>query len=263
MIIGSGVDMPYVGFDAPLLIASIPLAIVCSFWIVGRHVKQLGSGEALANLPPSRYADHGWTLFLPLIVLVILLIGGKTLPQFIPYIGVPLMFVVAGILGFFTGDKMKLEGVLSWAARESVPIMGLLAGIGIFIEILTLTGARGFIVVNILELPSWLRYLGMAVFVPMFGGVSAYGSASVLGVPLLIALLEKNAVIIASALSLLASVGDFLPPTRLAVILTAPVVREPANQVLKYCLISSGLAIAWGIGMMLLANPIGRLLGLA
>ncbi len=263
MIIGSGVDMPYVGFDIPLLLASIPLAIACSFLIVGKHTANLGADDLITELPPSRYPEHGTKLFLPLIVLVVLLFGGKAFPELIPYIGVPLMFVIAGTIGLFTGDRIRLNDTLTWAVRESLPIMGLLAGIGMFIEILTLTGARGFIVVNTLELPSWLQYAGMAVFVPLFGGVSAYGSASVLGVPLLISMLEQNAVIVAAALSLLASVGDFLPPTRLAVILTAPVVNESSNRILKYCLIPAALAIAWGIGMILLANPIGKLLGLS
>ncbi len=263
MIIGSGVDMPYVGFDAPLLLASIPLAIVCSFLIVGKHTANLGAENLSDDLPASRYAEHGFKLFVPLIVLVVLLFGGKALPELIPYVGVPLMFVIAGVIGLFTGDRVKPDNVLTWAVRESLPIVGLLAGIGMFIEILTLTGARGFIVVNILELPSWLRYAGMGVFVPLFGGVSAYGSASVLGIPLLIGLLEKNAVVVAAALSLLASVGDFLPPTRLAVVLTAPVVKESPNRVLKYCMIPAVLAVAWGIAMILFANPIGKLLGLS
>jgi TRAP-type C4-dicarboxylate transport system permease large subunit len=263
MIIGSGVDMPYVGFDAPLLLASIPLAIVCSFLIVGRHTINLGEPGLSQELPASRYSVHGFKLFLPLLVLVVLLVGGKAFPEVIPYIGVPLMFVIAGIIGLFTGDRMKPDVVMTWAVRESLPIMGLLAGIGMFIEILTLTGARGFIVVNTLMLPAWLQYAGMGLLVPMFGGVSAYGSASVLGIPLLIGLLAKNAVVVASALSLLASVGDFLPPTRLAVILAAPVVKDSANQVLKYCLIPALLAIVWGIAMMLFANPIGKLFGLS
>jgi GntP family gluconate:H+ symporter len=262
MIIGSGVDMPYVGFGWPLLIAAIPLAIVCAFIIAGRHVKGLAHADVLKHLPPSRYGEHGFKLFLPLLLLLALLFGAKSFPEYVPYIGVPLMFVLAGILGLYTGDKVKLDDAISWATKQALPIVGLLAGIGMFIQILTLTGARGFIVVHTLELPRVWQYVSMALFVPLFGGVSAYGSASVLGVPFLLALLQQNAIIIAAALSLLASIGDFLPPTRLAVILSAPVVEETPNRVLKFCLIPVALSILWGIGMILLANPIGKLLGL-
>ena len=158
---------------------------------------------------------------------------------------------------------MPLDDALTWAVRQSLPILGLLAGIGMFIQILTLTGARGFIVVNTLLLPSWLLYAGIALLVPLFGGVSAYGSASVLGVPLLLALLKQNDIMVAAALSLLASVGDFLPPTRLAVILASPVVEEKPNAILKFCMIPALLAVAWGLAMILLANPLAKLLGLA
>ena len=262
MIIGSGVDMPYVGFDLPLLVATIPLAILCAFLIAGKWTPRLSDSSVLAALPQSRYPQHGFKLFLPLILLIALLAGGKSFPALIPYIGVPLMFVLSGVLGFFTGDRVRLKYSLSWAVRQSLPILGLLAGIGMFIQILTLTGARGFIVVNTLTLPPGLLYVGMALLVPLFGGVSAYGSASVLGVPLLLALLKQNDIIVAAALSLLASIGDFLPPTRLAVILASPVVEEKPNRILKYCLIPALLAVVWGIAMILFANPLARMLGL-
>lgn len=263
MLIGSGVDMPYVGFGWPLLLAAFPLAFLSAFLIAGKSVKGLGHADVLAKLPPSRYREHGFKLFLPLLLLLALLFGGKALPQYVPYIGVPLMFVLAGVLGLFTGERVRLGESLSWATRQALPIVGLLAGIGMFIEILTLTGARGFIVVHTLELPSVLLFVGMAVLVPLFGGVSAYGSASVLGVPLLLAMLQQNDIIVAAALSLLASVGDFLPPTRLAVILSAPVVDETPNRVLKYCALPAALAIIGALAMIYWANPLAKLLGLS
>ncbi|MCX6600669.1 MAG: TRAP transporter large permease subunit [bacterium] len=263
MIIASGVDMPYVGFDLPLLLATVPLAILCSFLIAGKWAPRLGDPAVLSSLPQSRYSQHGAKLFLPVILLVLLLAGAKSFPAYVPYIGVPLMFVLSGALGFFTGDRVRLDDALTWAIKQSLPILGLLAGIGMFIQILTLTGARGFIVVNTLTLPSWLLYAGIAVLVPLFGGVSAYGSASVLGVPLLLALLKQNDIMVAAALSLLASVGDFLPPTRLAVILAAPVVDEKPNSILKRCALPVVLAVVWGLAMILFANPLAKLLGLS
>lgn len=264
MLICSGVDMPYVGFDLPLLIAALPLAIASSFWLAGKYFRRLEPKAILEHLPPSRYKAHGLKLFLPLLVLVVLLFGGKSFPEHIPYIGVPMMFVVSGIIGFFTGDRVKLKDVLSWATRESLPIMGLLVGIGMFIQILTVSGARGFIVVETLEMPSWLLYIAMAVLMPVFGGVSAYGASSVLGVPLLLALLQKNNIMVGAALSHLASVGDYLPPTRLAVVLAAQVVKEEKpNRILKHSAMPILAAILWGILLILLANPIARLLGLS
>lgn len=261
MLICSGVDMPYTGFGWPLLVATVPLAVVCAFLIGGKHARGLADPAIHTQLPPSRFAAHGFKQFLPLLVLLALLFGGKSFPDYLPYIGVPLMFVLAGIIGLFTGDKVKTDDVLTWTIRQSLPIVGLLVGIGIFIQVLALTGGRGFIAVNTLSLPSWLLYAGMALLVPLFGGVSAYGSSTVLGVPLLLALLHQNDIIVAAALSLLASIGDFLPPTRLAVVLAAPVVDAEPGQILRSSWPPVVLATAWGVGMVLLANPLARLLG--
>ncbi|MDD5088151.1 MAG: TRAP transporter large permease subunit [bacterium] len=262
MLICSGVDMPYVGFGWPLLLAAVPLALVSSFFIAGKNVRGLADPRLIEQLPPSHFARHGLKLYLPLLLLLGLLFGAKSFPEHIPYVGVPLMFVLAGILGLVTGERVRLTDVANWAIRQALPIVGLLVGIGVFIQILTLTGARGFIVVETLTLPPALLYLGLALLVPLFGGVSAYGSSSVLGVPLLLALLHHNDIMVAAAISLLASVGDFLPPTRLAVILSAPVVNEEPNRILRASLIPILLGILGGVAMILFANPLARLLGL-
>ena len=104
------------------------------------------------------------------------------------------------------------------------PFMGILMGVGMFIQIMTLTGVRGFIVTTCLSLPDGFLYVAMAITIPLFGAVSSYGSASVLGVPFLLAFLSKNQIITAAAISLIASLGDMMPPTALAGIFAAQVV---------------------------------------
>jgi gluconate:H+ symporter, GntP family len=260
MIIGSGVDMPYVGFGIPLAIAAFPLAIVSSFWLTRGHHTQF-STAARAQIAESAGRVR-LLAFLPLVVLLALLFGARWLPGVIPDLGVPLLFVIAALIAALTGSRVNLFRSVDWSAREAVPIIGLLAGIGIFIQILTLTGARGEIVVDTLVMPHWLRDAAMAVFVPLFGGVSAYGSSSVLGVPLLLAMLQRSDIIVAAALSLLASVGDFLPPTRLAVILAGQVTSEDnPNAILKHCWTPAIAAVVWALLMIWFANPLAKLLG--
>ena len=65
-----------------------------------------------------------------------------------------------------------------------------------FIQIMTLTGVQGFLVVSVLALPAWLMYVGIATSIPLFGAVSAFGAASVLGVPFLLALLGRNEIMV-------------------------------------------------------------------
>ena len=97
----------------------------------------------------------------------------------------------------------------------------------------------------------------MAITIPLFGAVSSYGSASVLGVPFLLAFLSKNQIITAAAISLIASLGDMMPPTALAGIFAAQVVGlDKYTKVLKKRMFPSLMIIAWGIAFILLANSL-------
>ena len=261
MLIGAGVDMPYIGFDLPLLAMTFPLAILSAFLLAGSYFKNFDARNAINVLPESRYEQHGFKLFLPLLLLTVLLLGEKFAPGVIPYLGIPLIFIVCAIIGFFTGDKVKVKDAAEWSITQSLSILALLAGIGAFIEVLTLSGARGWIVINLLSLPDWQLYLGMAILVPLFGGVSAYGASVVLGVPLLLSLLDRNNILVAAALSMLASVGDFMPPTRLAVLLAGPVVGESSTaRILRYCTWPVILSVGLSLVTIYFANDLAKLL---
>lgn len=255
MLIGAGVDMPYIGFDFPLLVMTFPLAILAAHLLAGKYFRSFDAERALAVLPASRGNAHGAKLFIPLIVLVALLLGEKFFPSAIPYLGIPLVFLVSAALCFFTGDRVSLSDSATWTVSQSLMILALLAGIGAFIEVLTLSGARGWIVIHLLSLPHWQIYLGMALLIPLFGGVSAYGASVVLGVPILLAMLDRNNILVAAALSMLASVGDFMPPTRLAVVLAGPVVGESRhNLILKHTLVPAILAVVVSLLIIYFAN---------
>jgi TRAP-type C4-dicarboxylate transport system permease large subunit len=126
---------------------------------------------------------------------------------------------------------------------------------------MTFIGVRGFVVVSALALPAWLLYLGIATSMPLFGAVSAFGSASVLGVPFLLALLGRNEILVGSALSLIAGLGDLMPPTALAGIFAAQVVGEENYfRVLRHCILPAVLTAAWGIAIILGAQYIAGFL---
>lgn len=264
MLICGGVDMPYIGFDWPLLLMTLPLALLTGYLILYKRIAGFDTRRALASLPESRYSRHGAKLFLPLFALAGLLLGEKYAPSIIPHLGIPLIFLLSALLALFTGDKVSIRESASWTMQQSLPILALLVGIGAFIEVLTLSGARGWIVVTLLALPDWQLYLGMALLVPLFGGVSAYGASVVLGVPILLSFLDRSNILVAAALSMLASVGDFVPPTRLAVILAGPVVGEPnPTRILKHSIWPIVLGIAVSLGVIYFAKDIAKLIGLA
>jgi hypothetical protein len=167
----------------------------------------------------------------------------------------PLSFLLAAASGLLTARQWKPFEAATEAVQAALPVAGILVGVGMFIQIMTLTGVRGFFVVSALALPEWLLYVGIATSMPIFGAVSSFGSATVLGVPFLLALLGRNEIVVGSALSLIAGLGDLMPPTALAGLFAAQVVGvKNYFTVLKVCLLPALVTAIWGILIILGAN---------
>lgn len=260
MIIGGGVDIPYSGFGLPLALLTFPLAFLFVIMFGYRHVKHINYAELKAKLQTESRDKFGLPIYIPLFLAILLMVINKMIPA-IPDLGMPLVFLICAAVGCFTGYKFNVAKVVQEAVRSVLPVMGILMGVGMFIQIMTLTGVRGLIVTACLSLPNWALYLVMAGSIPLFGAVSAYGSASVLGVPFLLSWLAKNEIIVASALSLVASVGDMMPPTALAGIFAAQVVgMEKYTPVLKKCLLPCLIIILWAILFIVFANQLAPLI---
>nr|MBP9958018.1 TRAP transporter large permease [Synergistaceae bacterium] len=200
-------------------------------------------------------------LFIPFAVLIVLMGGEQLFPKVFPSLGMPLQFLIASASAFLTGRKWNVLDSATEAVRDAIPVLGILMGVGMFIQIMTLTGVRGFVVVSALAIPAWLLYLSISVSVPAFGAISSFGAASVLGVPFILALLSKNQIMVASGLALISGLGDLVPPTALAGIFAAQVVGEKDYfAVLKQCIIPGLATVAWGICIIVWANPLAALL---
>lgn len=126
----------------------------------------------------------------------------------------PLIFFIGSVVGLFTGKKFNAIQAVSEAVETTVPVLGKLMGVGMFIQVMTLTGVRGYIVVSCFGFGLIVLYAAVCLVMPAFGAVSSYGAASVLGVPFLLALLDTgDQIVIAAALSFICSMGDLMPPT--------------------------------------------------
>lgn len=267
MIIGGGIDLPYVGFTVPLLLLTIPLAIFTVLSLGLRHVKGFDY-DSITNMNITSKAqgtemedNGGIIVFLPILLVLVLMVSSKLLPTIVPDLGMPPIFVIGSIAGLITGKRVNIIKATKEAINSALPVLGILMGVGMFIQIMTLTGVRGFIVINSLSLPSVLLYLGIAVAIPAFGAVSAFGSASILGVPFVLALLGKNEIITTASLSLIAGLGDLVPPTALAGIFAAQVVGEQNYfKVLKKCLVPAVAILIWGLLFVIFAKPIGSII---
>jgi TRAP-type C4-dicarboxylate transport system permease large subunit len=257
MIIGGGIDMPYVGFEIPLILLTFPLAIVFALWFGLRKVRKLDRSKVLASLDFSTLNQYGgWRLFSPLILIFVLMVLDKAVPRIFG-LGMPLIFMLCTMLTWITGKRFNLLQSAKKSIEDVLPVLGILVGVGMFIQVMTATGVRGFIVVNALSVPPALLYVMIAISIPLFGAISAFGSSSVLGVPFMLALLSQDQIIAAASLSLIAAIGDFMPPTALAAIFAAKVVGlEKYGTVLKKLVVPTVIIIVYAILFIVFSKQI-------
>lgn len=256
MIIGGGIDIPYVGFEGPLMLLTFPLAILFVLMLGYKYAKKMDYEVVKDKLNKEPGEKFGFRLYIPILLAIVLMVVNKTVPA-IPDLGMPLVFLISAAVGCFTGYKFNVLETCKEAINTVLPVLGILMGVGMFIQIMTLTGVRGLIVTSCLSLPDWALYVAMAVSIPLFGAVSSYGASSVLGVPFLLALLTQNQIITAAAISFIAALGDMMPPTALAGIFAAQVVgMERYTPILKKCLIPSLIIIIWAVTIILLSNTL-------
>ena len=259
MIIGAGIDIPYSGFGLPLTMLTFPLAFLFVLMFGYKYVKNMNYVEVEAKLNTDSRERFGFKVYIPLLLAIVLMVLNKAVPA-IPDIGMPLVFLISAVVGCFTGYKFNFFKAAKESVHSALPVMGILMGVGMFIQVMTLTGVRGLIVTSCLSLPSFARYLALAISMPAFGAISSFGSASVLGVPFLLSFLAKDQIIVAAALSLLASLGDMVPPTALAGIFAAKVVgMENYTPILKKCLIPCLIVVIWAILFIVFADQLSFL----
>ena len=259
MIIGAGIDIPYSGFGLPLTMLTFPLAFLFVLMFGYKYVKNMNYVEVEAKLNTDSRERFGFKVYIPLLLAIVLMVLNKAVPA-IPDIGMPLVFLISAVVGCFTGYKFNFFKAAKESVHSALPVMGILMGVGMFIQVMTLTGVRGLIVTSCLSLPSFARYLALAISMPAFGAISSFGSASVLGVPFLLSFLAKDQIIVAAALSLVASLGDMVPPTALAGIFAAKVVgMENYTPILKKCLITCLIVVIWAILFIVFADQLSFL----
>lgn len=257
MVICDVIDIPYVGFELPLLILVLPLAIISVLLLGRKYVKALEEHEVEYVVDTSVLKELNWTVCIPLFVLILLIVAEMIWPIIFGSFAMPLMFVVATILSFFFGRRLPFwqkkqkpetgvedDGEIAVpAAQEDKPncvvevirqgvhksfsAMGLLMGVGMFMEAITLNGVRGNFITMAVTLPNVWRYIAMGVSLPVFGGISAFGSASMLGGPFVMAFKSvASDIVLTCGFSLLAAIGEFLPPTAMSATFASEIVGE-------------------------------------
>ena len=253
-----GIDMPYIGFTGVLALMTIPPALLCTFFFAYGYARKTDL-KGIVEEVKQQDVCKGFAIYIPLIVVVVMMILPKALPGKMPEIGLAATFALGAVCSMFFGKKFNSIESARVGTTNILGVVGILFGVGALIEIMTMTGVRGEIVTLTLNLPHYLTIPAIVVALPAFGGVSVYGSASVLGVPFVLADIGQNLIVTTSAVSLLASIGSYLPPVALTSVITAQLLGEKSYvPISKQCLFPSILSICLAVFMLINANAIAK-----
>lgn len=215
MAIANGINMPYVGFFVPLAFVSIPLAVVTSLWLGARHIKRIEDVDQLfADLSTSGANLSRFAVYTPFVVVLGLLVVQRVFPDLVPELGTPIVFAVGILVAIALSRGVNLFKVAQSMIREALPVAGLLIGVGTLVQIMALTGVRGLFVITSITLPTLLLYLFVFVGFAVSGSLlGSYGSGTVFGIPVMMALLDRDPIIATVGLSLMAAYSSLTPPT--------------------------------------------------
>jgi TRAP-type C4-dicarboxylate transport system permease large subunit len=256
MTIADGVNMPYIGFALPLLVLSVPPTLL----MIALSARQVGRSPALPPVEGER------RLALLGLLAIAAILGFWTLlrlfPNVIPDPAVPIVLVVGAL---FALPALGRRGIGAAAAQTftGTPLVlaAVLISVGVAVQIMTLTGMRGFLVINSMTFPPPWIFLQMIVM-PVLGGVlTSIGSANVLGVPFAFALIHQDMILNVSGLSAIAALAEFMPPTAISAALASYVVGDTRlGAVLRASLWPALLIGLLGLLMLVFAESLTPLL---
>ena len=263
MLTAAGVNMPYVGFFVPLLAPCLLLALLTIF-ILGWKAKPADLEQALKELPEAPAGMNWLKVILPFLIFLILVIAGRIWPFSFPIMGLPLIFCGSAVITLaLSPKKIDILEVSRRTVHQLLPLIGTLTCVGVLVQIMTLTGVRGLISVTVVTLPVMVVILTLFITLPVSETVLMWGSAPVLGVPLILLFnhIGLDPVVALAGMSIIWPLGDAIPPTAIIGRLTVETIgmKEPYKNFLKYCIIPAILIIIVGTLMVVFSKKLSFL----
>lgn len=218
MILSAGTAIPYVGFELPL---GIPVLILGTFTVLTLGWKKQGTldkEKVLANMPEIPDKMSWWRVLLPFLVFFGTIFIYRAWPFSIPFLGLPLQFVLAGLTAWIVSPKRINILIISRdTVKRLLPLLATMIVVGMLQQIMTVTGVRGMLSFIVISTPLILLFISLAFIIPISEGVLTYGGAAIIGIPLIWFLdsIGLHATVAIAGLSLLWPLGDGLPPTAL------------------------------------------------
>ena len=226
MMTAAGVNMPYVGFFWPLLVPCVLAAFFTSFFL-GWKGTPADLDKALAELPQAPAGMSWWKVAAPFAIFLALVGIGRQWPHSTPVVGLPLMFVAAALVSWgLSPVRIPVLRVSRDTIEQLLPLLATLTCAGILVQVMTLTGARGLMAVTAITLPIAVVYATLFLVLPASEAVLMWGSAPVIGVPLVLLFntIGLNPIVALAGMSLIWPLGDALPPTAIIGRLTVDIV---------------------------------------
>lgn len=262
MLIASSVDMTYSGFTGPLLFITLVPAFIYTLIVGIRKAKPVDIEEAKKKIDFSTGEKYGFKIYIPILFVVLLTAAVRIFPRIVPDLGMPLVFTLGTLISLFTGRKFNLLETASLAMHDNVTVLGKIMAVGMFLQIFILVGVRGYIVTNFVVLPKSVLILVVVILMPVFAGISVIGSATLFGPPLILAMLSGNQIVMASALSMLAILGEMMPPMALCSNYAAKVANVNYGGILKRSPLPIVLTLLMCLVCLLFSNQLGFLTAL-
>lgn len=269
MLMAAGANMPYVGFDMVLL---PPVLLVTVFTVVylGWGAVPQAKEAILAGLPPLSPKMTWWRAAMPLVVLVVLSVASKYAAFRIPTLGFPLIFLICALVTVAIDPVRRppsrwLE-VVNATVEQVFPLVATMVSVGVLVNILAATGVRGLIAISFIGLPIVGIYVTSLFVCPMAQGSLGFGSAVILGTPLIFVFnaVGANVTVVAAAFSLLFALGDCLPPSRIVGRTAIETVgyRGSYGSFLKATAVPWAATGAVGVAMLIFPNHFASLMKL-
>ena len=266
MMTAAGVNMPYVGFFWPLMIPCVAAALLTAFYL-GWEGEQTDIAKALDELPPAPPGMRWWKVIAPFAVFGFLVFMGRQWPFSTPVIGLPLMFAAAALTSFALSPvKLAFWRISRETVDQLLPLLATLTCAGILVQIMTLTGVRGLLAVTAVTMPVAVVLATLFVVLPASEAVLMWGSAPVIGVPLVLLFnaIGLNPIVALAGMSLIWPLGDALPPTAIIGRLTVGVVGYEGSYgtFLRACLVPAIVIALMGTLMVIYSARLGFLTGI-
>lgn len=242
MMAAAGSNMPYVGFMRPLLVITVFGALL-SMFILGWKGKAVDLQKALQELPKPPEKMNLLRVAIPLIIFFALVLAGRLWPFRMPVLGLPLTFLISAISVLLISPKrLPVLQIASDTIQQLIPLVGIMIVVGILIQIMALSGARGLISLGVVILPLTTLYATLWLILPWSEGLVQYAVAPLIGVPLILLFNMKglDPIIALSAMAVMWPLGDCLPPTAVvgrAVVIELKYKGSYYGEFVKTCLL--------------------------